>query len=212
MIGGGVLCGAVIAGLALLLAGRTQDHLVEITMTTVAAYGSFLLADQLHLSGVLAALTAGLVMGNSSGGVISVRGREAVLAFWDYAAFVANSLIFLLIGLRTANSEMLMFRYSSLLAIVLVTFGRALAIYPCCALFSRSEQRVPLPYQNVLFWGGLRGALALALALGLPVNLPQREEVIAVSFAVVAFSVLVQGLSVKPLLHRLSEAPQHAAS
>jgi len=210
-IGGGMLCGGLVAALTLLLAGRTEDHLVEITMTTVAAYGSFLLADSLNLSGVLAALTAGLVMGNRAEGTISARGREAVLAFWDYAAFVANSLIFLLIGLRTANSQMLMFRVSSAVAIILVTLGRALAIYPSCAFFFRSQQRVPMRHQHVLFWGGLRGALALALALALPSELPQRDEVIAVSFAVVAFSVLVQGLTVKPLLHGLSEVPQPVA-
>jgi CPA1 family monovalent cation:H+ antiporter len=207
MIGGGVLCGAAVAALALLLSGRTQDHMVEIAMTTVAAYGSFLLADRLNLSGVLAALTAGLVIGNYADEAISARGREAVSAFWEYAAFVANSFIFLLIGVRTRNSQMLVFWVSSILAIALVTFGRAVAIYPCCLLFSRSQQHVPLRHQHVLFWGGLRGALALALALGLPVQMPQRDEVIAVTFAVVAFSILVQGLTVGPLLSRLNEIP-----
>lgn len=207
MIGGGVLAGALVAALTLMLSGRTQDHLVEITMTTVAAYGSFLLADRLNLSGVLAALTAGLVMGNYGGETISARGQEAVLAFWEYAAFVANSIIFLLIGIRTASSQMLVFWISSTAAIALVTFGRAMAIYPCCMLFSRSRQRVPLRQRHVLFWGGLRGALALALALGLPVEMPQRNEVVAVSFAVVAFSVLVQGLTIGPLLNRVGEGP-----
>jgi CPA1 family monovalent cation:H+ antiporter len=93
-IGGGVLCGGVVALGALLLAGRTDDHLVEITVTTVAAYGSFLLAEHFGWSGVLATITAGLVMGNfKSFGAISNRGKEAVQAFWEYAAFVANSLI-----------------------------------------------------------------------------------------------------------------------
>jgi CPA1 family monovalent cation:H+ antiporter len=205
MIGGGVLCGGLVAGVALLLAGRTQDHLVEITMTTVAAYGSFLLADRLNLSGVLATLTAGLVMGNNAEGIFSARGRESLMAFWEYAAFVANSLIFLLIGIRTGHSHILLFWFPAAMAILLVTLGRATAIYPCCALFWRSRQRVPLSNRHVLFWGGLRGALALALALGLPAEVPAREQVITVTFAVAAFSILVQGLTMRPLLRLLGE-------
>lgn len=105
-IGGGILCGAAVALGALLLAGRTDDHLVEITFTTVAAYGSFLLAGHFGLSGVLATITAGLVMGNfESFGTISDRGKEAVQAFWEYAAFVANSLVFLLIGMHEAHQN-----------------------------------------------------------------------------------------------------------
>ena len=103
-IGGSLVCGAVVAVAALLLAGRTDDHLVEITFTTVAAYGSFLVAEHLHLSGVLATLVAGLILGNMrSEGAIGEKGREAVQAFWEYAAFVANSLVFLLIGMREAS-------------------------------------------------------------------------------------------------------------
>jgi CPA1 family monovalent cation:H+ antiporter len=207
MIGGGVLCGAVVAAGALLLTFRTEDHLVEITVTTVAAYASFLLADQFNLSGVLATLTAGLVLGNSKPGVISVRGREAVLAFWEYAAFIANSLIFLMIGLRTATRDLLVFWSAAIAAIALVTLGRAVAIYPCCWLFSRTERPVTMRHQHILFWGGLRGALALALALGLPATTPGRQQVITVSFAVVAFSIFVQGLTTKPLLHKLGEVP-----
>src|SRR6266852_6397127 len=105
-IGGGILCGAAVALGALLLAGRTDDHLVEITFTTVAAYGSFLLADHFGLSGVLATITAGLVMGNfKSFGTISERGKEAVQAFWEYAAFTANSIVFLLIGMHQAHRD-----------------------------------------------------------------------------------------------------------
>jgi len=93
-IAGGILCGALVAGGVLLLAGRTDDHLIEITLTTVAAYGSFLLAEHFHLSGVLASLVAGLLTGNiGSLGSITDKGREAVLSFWEFIAFVVNSLI-----------------------------------------------------------------------------------------------------------------------
>ena len=203
---GGTLCGAAVAFGSLLLAGRTDDHLVEITFTTVAAYGSFLLADHFGLSGVLATITAGLVMGNfKSFKSFSERSREAVQAFWEYAAFVANSLVFLLIGMHEARQNFAAIWLPALIAIVLVTLGRAMAIYPCCLIFSRSSLRVTGKHQLVLSWGGLRGALALALALGLPPTIPLREEIITISFAVVAFSVFVQGLTIVPFLRRMRE-------
>jgi monovalent cation:H+ antiporter, CPA1 family len=209
IIGGGILCGATVALGALLLVGRTDDHLVEITFTTVAAYGSFLLADHFGFSGVLATITAGLVMGNfKSFGTISDRGKEAVQAFWEYAAFVANSLVFLLIGMHEAHQNFVAIWLPAVIAIALVTLGRAVAIYPCCFLFSRFALRITMKHQHVLFWGGLRGALALALALGLPPEVPQREEIITISFAVVAFSVFVQGLTVAPLLRKTGEIPR----
>lgn len=208
-IGGGTLLGAAVAGGALLLAGRTEDHLVEITLTTIAAYGSFLVAENFGVSGVLATITAGLIFGNlRSSGAISARGQEAVEAFWEYAAFVANSLVFLLIGMREAHQNFPAIWIPAGIAILLVTLGRAVAIYPCCFLFARSTLAVSRANQHVLFWGGLRGALALALALGLPPDVPKREEIIAISFAVVAFSVFVQGLTVTPLLRKLGEIPR----
>lgn len=207
-VGGGILCGAVLAGVLLLIAGRTDDHLVELTFTTVAAYGSFVLAEQLHCSGVLATLTAGLVMGNAGWiGAFSVRGKDAVEAFWEYAAFVANSLVFLLIGMHEAHQNFAAVWTSALAAIAFVLVGRTLAIYPTCLLFSKSALRVTATHQHVLFWGGLRGALALALALGLPAQMPQRDHIITVTFAVVAFSILVQGLTMTPFLRRVGELP-----
>jgi CPA1 family monovalent cation:H+ antiporter len=203
---GGILCGAIVAGAALLLMGRTEDHLVEMTFTTVAAYGSFLLAERFHLSGVLATLTAGLMLGNlGPRGAISERGKVAVASFWEYAAFVANSFVFLLMGIREAHQNFVAVWLPAIIAIVLVTLGRAVAVYPCCAVFARSSLRVTASHQHILFWGGLRGALALALALALPEAVPQRDLVIAITFIVVAFSIFVQGLTIPPLLRALGE-------
>ena len=207
-VGGGIFCGLVVAGGALLLAGHTDDHLVEITLTTVAAYGSFLLAEHFHCSGVLASLTAGLLMGNLGAlGSFSDKGRESVESFWEYAAFVVNSLIFILIGIRGAHQDLARLLAPIVIAIGVVLVGRAVAIYPLCAIFARSALRVSPVHQHVLFWGGLRGALALALALGLPA-IAQREEIITVAFGVVAFSVFAQGLTITPLLRQLKEIPE----
>jgi CPA1 family monovalent cation:H+ antiporter len=210
-IGGGALVGALVGLGLMLLAGRTPDHLVEITLTTLAAYGSFFLAEQYHLSGVLAALTAGLVIGNyRSAGSISDAGRHALEIFWEYVAFIANSLIFLLIGAQEAQQHFSSLWLPVLVAIALVTLGRAVAIYPVCTVFSRTRLKVDTKHQHVLFWGGLRGALALALALALPQEMPRRDVMITMTFAVVAFSVFAQGLTITPLLRRLGQLSRRA--
>jgi CPA1 family monovalent cation:H+ antiporter len=205
IVAGSLVCGAAVAALALLLAGATDDHRVEITFTTVAAFGSFLLAEHFHLSGVLATLVTGLMLGNVGHLAIAPKERAAVEEFWEYAAFVANSLIFLLIGMRLANQDYGFVLLPAMIAIVVVLVGRAVAIYPLSLLFARSSLRIKSQDQHILFWGGLRGALALALALGLPPEMAGREAIITVAFAVVAFSIFVQGMTIKPLMKRLGE-------
>jgi CPA1 family monovalent cation:H+ antiporter len=205
-IAGGIIIGAVVGFGFMLLAGRTDDYLVEITLTTLAAYGSFSVAEHYHSSGVLAALTAGLVVGNyRPSGLISDAGRRALETFWEYAAFLANSLVFILIGAQEAEQHFNGLWLAVLTAIVLVTLGRAVAIYPLCAIFARGPLKVKSRHQHILFWGGLRGALALALALALPDNLPLRDTIVTITFAVVAFSVFAQGLTITPLLRRLGQ-------
>ena len=206
MIVGGALIGGVVASGFMLLAGRTPDYLVEITFTTLAAYGSFFVAEHFHCSGVLAALTAGLVVGNfRSSPLMTETGRNVLEPYWVYVAFIANSLIFLLIGAQEAQQHFGNLWLPVLVAIVLVTLGRAVSIYPVCALFSRSRLKVERRHQHILFWGGLRGALALALALALPNDLPHHDAIITITFAVVAFSVFAQGLTITPLLRRLGQ-------
>ena len=207
-VAGGILCGALVAGGVLLLAGRTNEHLIEITLTTVAAYGSFLLAEHFHLSGVLASLVAGLLTGNvGSLGSFSDKGRDAVVSFWEFIAFAVNSLIFMFLGISGAYQDFSNLLLPITVAVAMMFAGRALSIYPLSALFSRSTLQISPNHQHILFWGGLRGALALALALGLPPEMPDREAITAVAFAVVACSIFVQGLTMVPLLRKLKEIP-----
>ncbi len=207
-IGAGSLIGVALGFGFMILAGRTSDPLVELAFTTLTAYGSFLIAEHYHFSGVLAALSAGLVVGNyRPTAYISDGGRHALLPFWEYAAFVANSFIFILIGVQEAQQHFKIIWIAVLIAVALVTFGRAVSIYPLCALFARGSLRVDWRHQHVLFWGGLRGALALALALALPADLPHRDDIVVLTFAVVAFSVFVQGLTITPLLRKLGQIP-----
>ena len=189
------------------LAGRTPDYLVEMTFTTLAAYGSFFIAEHFQTSGVLAALTAGLVVGNfRSSSAITRAGRQALGPFWEFAAFIANSIIFLLIGAQEAQQHFKGIALPLLVAVAMVTLGRAVAVYPLCALFIRSRFAVTYQHQHILFWGGLRGALALALALALPYEMVNHDAIVTVTFAVVAFSVFVQGLTIPLLLRKLRPA------
>jgi CPA1 family monovalent cation:H+ antiporter len=210
---GGVICGLLVGGTVLLLIGQTQDHLLEVAFTAVAAYGSFLLADHFNVSGVLATLTAGLFIGNTTGsGVITEKGLDAVSTVWEFVAFIVNSLVFLLMGLRMAQEQFATYLVPVIVAIVVVIVGRAISVYSCCAIFARGTQRVSWKHQHVLVWGGLRGALALALVLGLPPNMPDRQVVTAAAFAVVAFSIVVQGLTIKSLINKSLPKEQTALS
>ena len=220
MVFGGLAVGALAAGAALVVAGRTDDHLVEITLTTIAAYGSFLLAEHFQMSGVLAAMAAGLVVGNVGwadrlGCSISPAGRAHLVSFWEYAAFLANSAVFILIGGHEARQASHLFTPAAAWAIGLVLLGRIATVYPLCAAFARTSLQVDMRYQHVLVWGGLRGALALALALAIPDTVPEKSEIIVAAFAVVAFSIFAQGLTMPWLIRgfgltrKAESAPEH---
>jgi Na+:H+ antiporter len=212
---GGLAVGAACGGAAILLAGRTSEHLVEAALTTVAAFGSFLIAEYLHVSGVLATVTTGLMMGNLGAlsaedkSYLTTKGREFVVSFWEFAAFMANSVVFLLIGVDVAGTPFQSVGPKVLTGAVAISLvGRALTVYPISLAFLRTRWIVTFPEQHVLWWGGLRGALGLALALSLPTTLPLRDEIVAVTFAVVGFSIVVQGLTMPLLLRRLGFLPK----
>lgn len=205
---GGLLIGAACAGIVLWLTSTTDDHLVELALSTVLAYGSFLIAEDFHASGVLSTLTAGILIGNFGlPTAYSDKGRAFIMDFWEFIAFIANSVIFFLIGVREAHQNFLNSLNVVLIAVLVVTLGRALAIYPLSLVFNRSKLKLEKNHQHILFWGGLRGALALALALGLPEELQYREQIITAAFGVVAFSIFVQGLTMTPVLRWLKELP-----
>lgn len=215
---GGVAIGLGVSAAILLMVGRTDDPLVEITLTTIAAYGSFLIAEYFHASGIISALAAGLVTGGIGWDrAMSDAGRGHVRLAWEYFAFLANSFVFILIGMNTANQPLReLGSGATVVAILLVVAGRGLSIYPLASLFQRSRWRLPASYQHTLFWGGLRGALALALALAVPAAVPERNGIIVTAFVVVAFSILVQGLTMPLLIKRyrlstreVAAAPEH---
>jgi CPA1 family monovalent cation:H+ antiporter len=208
---GGLLVGGLIGSAASRIHYELDDHLIEITLTTVVAYGSYLLAETLHVSGVMAVVAAGLVIGNyGMPRTMSPGTRLAVSAVWEYAAFVVNSLVFLLIGIEVSY-----IRWSHNLAlaacgIAAVLAGRAI-VYPLSFLANRAGAEIPRSWSHILFWGGLRGALSMALALGLPETFPYRQIIVAATFAAVLFSLLAQGLTIGSLLTRLGLSRQSTA-
>ena len=202
-LGGGLAIGLATSAAILLVAGRTDDPLVEITLTTIAAYGSFLVAEHFHASGIISALAAGLMIGSAGTRFLSRSGRDRVHWAWEYFAFLANSLVFILIGMNVANQPLRLLGPTVAIAIILILAGRGLSVYPLSLLFRWSRWRLKPSFQHTLFWGGLRGALALALALAVPATVPERDAIILTSFVVVAFSILVQGLTMPWLIKRL---------
>ncbi|HUP67520.1 MAG TPA: cation:proton antiporter [Sphingomicrobium sp.] len=202
-LGGGLAVGLAVSAAILLIVGRTNDPLVEIALTTLAAYGSFLIAEHFHASGIISALAAGLMVGNVGWGLaLSEHSKERVLSAWEYFAFLANSFVFILIGMNTVRLPISQLGRAGAVAVVVVLAGRALSIYPLAVLFSSSRWKLPASYQHTLFWGGLRGALALALALAVPPSVAERNAIIVTAFVVVAFSILVQGLTMPLLIKR----------
>ncbi|MBZ5521732.1 MAG: Na+/H+ antiporter [Acidobacteriia bacterium] len=204
---GGAALGFFLGYICSKVTERIDDPEVEITLTTIVAYGSYLLAQHLHLSGVIATLSAGLMVGNfGAKHGMSAQTRAAVESFWEYVAFVMNSLVFLLIGLEVHLMAIAHFWVPVMLAIVAVLIGRVVSVYPLVQLSNFFAERIPIRWQHVIVWGGLRGSLALALVLSLDSNFPYRAQIRDLTFGVVVFSILVQGLTIKPLLRFLGLA------
>src|SRR5215216_5632854 len=141
--------------------------MIMITLTTTAAYGSFLVADTLGASGVIAAVVAGLISGaKASQRAISPDARLALAGFWEYVAFALNSLVFLLIGFQARGSELLIAWRPILIAYLVVTIMRIVVTYAIVGVMPKRE-RLPRHWSAVLAWAGLRGSLSMVLALSL---------------------------------------------
>jgi CPA1 family monovalent cation:H+ antiporter len=201
--GGGLVVGLILGALISQMIRRIDDHLIEITLTTVLAFGSYLIAEEvLHVSGVLAVVAAGLVNGNIGPRGMSPTTRILLFNFWEYAGFLANSFAFLLIGLQIDLPVMFVYWQPILTAILAVLVARAVVVYGLAWI----GRDIPLRWQHVLYWGGLRGAISLALALGLPLALEGRQQMQVMAFGVVVFTLLVQGFSMGSLVRRMGLA------
>ncbi len=201
VVAGGAAVGLTLGLIFSRLTAMIDDHLIEITLTTILAFAAYLTAESFHVSGVISVVTAGLMVGNYGTRIgMSPTTRVSVGDFWEYAAFVVNSVIFILIGLEVKAGHFAQFLPGVAAAVAVVLVGRVAAVAAAGALINRFFEPLGPRWQGVMIWGGLRGSLSMALALSLPSDFPGRQVILTLVFGVVAFSLLVQGLTMKPLL------------
>jgi CPA1 family monovalent cation:H+ antiporter len=215
VIVGGAIVGSLVGFVSSLVTRMVDDHLLETMLTMVAAYGSFLIADDLGVSQIISVVTAGIIVGNFGSTCMSQMTRHTVDAFWEYAAFIANSLLFLLIGLQLNPQELWRDAVPIALAVSGLILARVLAVYGISPAPFGATRELPIPmkWRHLLCWGGLRGALCMALALSVPMQFSGREQIVNVTFGVVLFTLLIQGLTMEPLVKLLgvTEADQTQA-
>ncbi|MGI8401893.1 MAG: cation:proton antiporter [Gemmatimonadaceae bacterium] len=204
IVGGGAFLGFAAGHLASMLIARIDDAVIEITITVITAYGTFAMAEQLGVSGVIATVVAAMYCGTrgwSAG--MSRKTKYALTSFWDYLAFALNSVVFLLIGFEVSGLDLLNAWSEIVVAFVVVLIARAAVVFGVGTLLRRSRQAIPTGWLSVMTWGGLRGALSMVLALSLPFDFPNRARLITLTFGVVVLSIVLQGLTMERLLRRI---------
>lgn len=210
---GGLGVGLVTGLMLSYLTARIEDHLIEIMLTTILAYGTYLLAEHLHVSGVIGVVAAGMMSGNYGSRVgMSPSTKIAVVTFWEYAAFVVNSMIFLLIGMEVKVAQLISYAGHIIVAWLALLAARAIAINLLFPFINRFFHRLPWRWSPVMVWGGLRGSLSMALALSLSRDMAHRDMILSMTFGVVIISILGQALTMKPLLKVLGMLSQSRRS
>jgi monovalent cation:H+ antiporter, CPA1 family len=205
-VAGGAFVGLVVAWVGHYLIALTDQHLAEMIVSIAVAYGAFLGADKLHLSGVIATLSAAMALrylGNARGWVFSDGSLRLLGDLWEFLAFLANAALFLLIGMTERGTDLLRYPGAVAAGIIAALIGRLLVAYGLGSFLPAGGGTLSWPERHLLFWGGLRGAVALAAALSLPVTFPHHAELLAMTYGVVVFTILAQGLTIGPLARRL---------
>jgi monovalent cation:H+ antiporter, CPA1 family len=211
--GGGIVLGVALGWLISKVIRRLDEPVIEIGLTVIAAYGSFVLAEQFRVSGVLATVFAGMMCGRHGRDLgMSAQSRAAVQSFWEYVAFALNSIVFLLIGFEFDAR-----RYSEVWPELLIAFGamlfaRTVVVLGLMAAKPLLREHLPTAWTPVIVWGGLRGALSMVLALALPESLPNRELLVSLTVGVVLCSIIVQGLTMPAIVRRLGIDDPSASS
>ena len=174
-IGASIAIGLVVGAIAARIMSLVDDHLIELTISVVVAYGAYLVAETFHFSGVLATVTAAIVLGNvGPGRVLSAAGTDAIDTVWEFLAYLLTAVVFLLVGLAIPPAELIGAIGPIGLGIVAILIGRAIVTYGLLGGASRIRGlpgfggAIPRPWLDVVFWSGLRGAVAVAMALALP--------------------------------------------
>ncbi|MCW8963581.1 MAG: cation:proton antiporter [Gammaproteobacteria bacterium] len=203
---GGIVVGVIMAWLTGLMLGTVEsDPYIEVSLTTVLAYSSFIVAEHLfHVSGVMAIVAAAVVMGSWGRTKISPSVVGFLHHYWEFLAYIANALIFLLVGLRIELGSLVANLPIFAVLILAMLFSRAIVIYGLVPMLEKMPNSNPISrgYQTVMYWGGLRGAIALAIVLSLPPF--QYSELFTTLVAgAVLFTLIVQGLTIGGLVRKL---------
>ncbi len=203
-VGGGVLIGVALGLFFAHLTTTIDDHLIEMMLSVVLAYGSYLVADNLNASGALACVAAGIVQGTYGRSIgMTQRTSDLLNHLWEFLGFFANAILFLLIGLSVDLQGLRDNAEAVAVAIVAVFVSRFVVVEGVNLLVGLGEEATPLRERVLLTWAGLRGAVTIALALGLPSATPERDLLIHMSFGVVLFTLIAQGLTMPLLIKRL---------
>ena len=205
---GGIFIGAILGLFAGLIISFMEDHLISIAVTTVTAYGSYLIAEEFHVSGILATVVAGLFVGNMGKKKgMNATTRIAVTSFWEYIAFFFGSIVFLMMGLEV--NPLLLLNNSGLIvmAFCAVLASRAASVFLPIPFLRKINQPIDFRTGTVLWWAGLRGSLSMVLVLSLPESMEVRDTLIAMTFGVVVLSVVLQGSTIGLLLKALKLVP-----
>ena len=205
VVGVGVGLGCLVGFGVSYLTQQFDLPLVEQSLTLAVAYGTYLLVEEFGGSGVIGVVTAGIILGNFGSRIgMSPRTRLVVTEFWEFLAFFVNSIVFLLIGDQVSFSSLADNAVPIAVTIAAATVARAISSFGLGSISNWvAQSNIPLAERTVLWWGGLRGSVSIALVLSVPNTLPERESMVAIVFGVVLFTLLVQGLTTKPLLSSL---------
>lgn len=206
---GGILVGAFLGYVFSQLIRLYDDYPLEIAFSMLLFFGSFFIAEHFHVSGVIAVVVGGLIFGNYGAKIgMSDKTQLNIDSFWDTITLLANSLIFLMIGLEIKNIDFTDKWGMIGISILIVLLARTIALYLSTSIL----RGIPGAWKAILNWGGLRGSLSIALALSLPQSFDGRDDVLVMTFSVVLFSLLVQGLTIKPLVKKLLFKREHYKS
>jgi CPA1 family monovalent cation:H+ antiporter len=201
---GGAVLGFVTGWLALRLMRRVDDYNLELMLSLALATGTYSLASALHMSGPIAVVMAGLAMGSEAGlSAMSDATQHHIMTFWSLIDELLVTLLFLLIGLEVVSVPLYgIDLVAAAVAIMLALVARAVSIFIPATLL-RLHDVTGFHALSLLTWGGLRGGISVALALSLPPGAP-RQHLLPVCYAVVVFSIIVQGLTMPRLARRFS--------
>lgn len=211
LTGGGAAVGGLVGAAAVSLLRRETEAELEILGTLLAAYGSYLLADLLHFSGVVSVVVAGVIVARLGRRAGHLYGRQ-LLGFWDVFGFIMNAVLFVLVGSALPRAHLLQVAPLIALTFVFLLAARAASVYSLLSLPGLFARRLPWSWSHLAVWGGIRGALGIALALAVTGRPGIDERVPAVAYGVVFLSLLVQGGLIHPIARwlRLAGAPETA--